>query len=179
MTDLPYPLIHRFFHSVHTSGVLQMDIMLGAPNGDASIHIIDCNRASIIYRFRESQVNPGYRGNWTNKQLVWDGPLKAVFKGAGGDLKIEKLEIGCEDFLDLVPRGKLPPTIDTSNRSLSPDTKRSPLLSQMGRSTSDDGRGQKSTSDINYMGIPHQLMSFLEVTPQPIPPSNSPFRSPK
>ena len=101
----------------------------------------------------------------TDYQLVWDGPLKAVFRNSGGELKIERLEIGCDVFTDLVPReDKLHATSNASNRSTSPDAKRSPLLSQMGRSTSDDGKALKS-SDINPMGVPDQLMSFLEVPP--------------
>ena len=99
----------------------------------------------------------------TDYQLVWDGPLKAVFRNSGGELKIERLEIGCDVFTDLVPReDKLHATSNASNRSNSPDAKRSPLLSQMGRSTSEDGKALKS-SDINPMGVPDQLMSFLEV----------------
>ena len=83
-------------------------------------------------------------------------------------MKIERLEIGCDDFADLVPRGdKLQPTSNISNRSTSPDAKRSPLLSQMGRTTSEDGKTLKS-SDINSMGVPDQLMSFLEAYPLPL-----------
>ena len=54
--DLPHLLIHRFFHSVHTSGVDQMDIILRTPNVEPGIQIIDCARASIVYRCKESQV---------------------------------------------------------------------------------------------------------------------------
>jgi hypothetical protein len=118
----------------------------------------------------------------TDYQLLWDGPLKAVFRSSGGDLKIERLEIGCDVFADLVPReDKLHTTSNASNRSTSPDAKRSPILSQMGRSTSqmgrstsDDGKALKS-SDINPMGVPDQLMSVLEV-PHTLSSSSNPFQ---
>jgi len=95
-----------------------------------------------------------------------------MFRGSGGDLKIERLEIGCDDFADLVPRGEQQQSASNmSNRSTSPGVKRSPLLSQMGRTTSDDGKTLKS-SDINPMGVPDQLMLFLEVTPSSCTSSN-------
>ena len=49
--ELPYSLIHHFFHTIHTSGVRQMNIILGGQQLDSSPHIVDCSGASILYRF--------------------------------------------------------------------------------------------------------------------------------
>lgn len=91
-------------------------------------------------------------------------------------MKVEKLEIVNDEFTELVPRKTAKQTLTPplSNRSTSPDAKRSPLernamLGQMG------GDGQSSSdqedriilpkSDINDIGLPKAMMSFLEVYP--------------
>jgi hypothetical protein len=47
--ELPYLLIHHFFHCIHTSGIRQMHIILGTPQPEVG-PLIDCPRASILYR---------------------------------------------------------------------------------------------------------------------------------
>jgi LIM-domain binding protein len=49
--ELPTSLIHHFFHTIHTSGVRQMHMMLGAPQAESGPHVIECPGASILYRF--------------------------------------------------------------------------------------------------------------------------------
>jgi hypothetical protein len=49
--ELPNSLLHHFFHTIHTSGVRQMQIILGAPQVDPSPSVVDCHGASILYRF--------------------------------------------------------------------------------------------------------------------------------
>lgn len=49
--ELPNTLIHHFFHSIHASGVRQMNMMLGAPQVESGPHIFECPGASILYRF--------------------------------------------------------------------------------------------------------------------------------
>jgi hypothetical protein len=96
------------------------------------------------------------------------------FKAAGQELKIEKLEIVTDDFTEFIPRvGKRTLTPPLSNRSTSPETRRSPMerpvLGQMAshiRGNSDQGEERSiplPRSDINEMGLPKNLMTFLEV----------------
>lgn len=62
--ELPSVLIHHFFHSVHTSGVRQMHIVLGDPEVDPRAHAIHCSHASIIYRLENgSQVMNSHSRN--------------------------------------------------------------------------------------------------------------------
>lgn len=49
--ELPNSLIHHFFHTIHTSGVRQMHMMLGAPQAESGPHVLECPGASILYRF--------------------------------------------------------------------------------------------------------------------------------
>jgi len=104
---------------------------------------------------------------------MWDGPVKAQFRAVGQELKIERLELVNDEFMEYVPRNvnKQTLTPPSSKRSTSPDTKRSPLdrgLHQMndrGRANTDEGEERITLpkSDINEMGLPTHLMSFLEV----------------
>jgi len=98
------------------------------------------------------------------------------FKPAGQDLKIERLEIVNDEFTELVPRKNAKQTLTPplSNRSTSPDAKRSPLERSSLAQMSGDGRGFSDhedrslslpRSDINEMGLPKAMMSFLEVDP--------------
>jgi hypothetical protein len=105
--------------------------------------------------------------------VVWDGSIRVQFKGAGNELKIERLEIVNDEYTEFVPRkiSKQTLTPPLSNRSTSPETKRSPMernmLSQMGdiRSGSDHGEIPLPRTDVNEMGVPTTLMRFLEVRP--------------
>ena len=103
---------------------------------------------------------------------MWDGPLKVLFKGDKGELKIEKLEIAKDEFTEFIPqnKAKLELTPPLSNRSTSPEAKRSPMdrtaLGQMAgdiRGGSDHGEERFPKSVINEMGLPVYLMRFLEV----------------
>ena len=102
--------------------------------------------------------------------MVWDGSLRVQFKAAGNELKIERLEIVNDEYTEFVPRKNPKQTLTPplSNRSTSPEAKRSPMernmLSQMGdvRSGSDHG-DISSRPDVNEMGVPNTLMRFLEV----------------
>jgi hypothetical protein len=51
MEELPYYLIYRFFYSIHSGGIQQMNMMLGAAQVESGPHIIECPGASILYRF--------------------------------------------------------------------------------------------------------------------------------
>jgi hypothetical protein len=105
--------------------------------------------------------------------VVWDGSLRVQFKAAGNELKIERLEIVNDEYTEFVPRkiAKQTLTPPLSNRSTSPETKRSPMernmLSQMGdvRGGSDHGEISLPRTDVNEMGVPTHLMRFLEVPP--------------
>ena len=88
-------------------------------------------------------------------------------------MKIEKLEIFKDDFTEFIPRlGKLTLTPPLSNRSMSPERKRSPertILGQMaGDVRGDSDQGEEISipppkTDLNEMGLPKDLMTFLEV----------------
>jgi hypothetical protein len=105
--------------------------------------------------------------------VVWDGSIRVQFKGAGNELKIERLEIVNDEYTEFVPRkiAKQTLTPPLSNRSTSPEAKRSPMernmLIQMGdiRSGSDHGEISLPTTYVNEMGVPTPLMRFLEVRP--------------
>lgn len=88
------------------------------------------------------------------------------------ELRIEKLEIVKDEFIELIPRktAELTLTPPLSNRSTSPDAKRSPMM--LGQMANDvrggsDQEEEKSIplpeSDINGIGVPTNIMSFLEV----------------
>lgn len=54
---MPYLLIPHFFLCIHTSGIRQMHVILGTPQPDAGPYLLNCQRASILYRFENgSQV---------------------------------------------------------------------------------------------------------------------------
>ena len=105
--------------------------------------------------------------------MVWDGSLKVQFKAAGNELKIERLEIVNDEYTEFFPLKSAKQTLTPplSNRSTSPEAKRSPMernmLSQMGdaRSGSDHGEISSPRTDVNEMGVPRLLMRFLEVRP--------------
>jgi hypothetical protein len=106
--------------------------------------------------------------------VLWEGSIRVQFKGAGPELKIERLEIVNDEYTEFVPRkiAKQQLTPPLSNRSTSPDAKRSPMerntLSQMSgeaRGSSDHGELSLPRTDINEMGVPALLMRFLEVFP--------------
>lgn len=115
-------------------------------------------------------------------KLIWDGPLRVQFKGSGQlnqELKIERLEIFKDDFSELVPRHSAKVALTTpplSNRSTSPEAKRSPaersVIGQVahGATGGSDRRDETSISlpdsDINDIGIPKEVMVFLEVLTQ-------------
>jgi hypothetical protein len=91
------------------------------------------------------------------------------------ELKIEKLEIVKDEFTEYIPlnAAKLTLTPPLSNRSTSPDAKRSPMeRTVLGRMANDvrGGSDQEEESafllpksDINEIGVPMNIMSFLEV----------------
>jgi hypothetical protein len=94
----------------------------------------------------------------------------------GTDLKIERLEIVKDEFSELVPRNSAKVALTTpplSNRSTSPEAKRSPAdRSVIGQVThgamggSDQGDETSiilPKSAINELGIPTEVMVFLEV----------------
>jgi len=57
--ELPSLLIHHFFHSIHTSGVQQMHLILGGRLRESPTHTLDCEKGSILYRLDNgSQVDP-------------------------------------------------------------------------------------------------------------------------
>jgi len=101
------------------------------------------------------------------------------FKASGQlsqDLKIERLEIVKDEFSELVPRGSAKAALTTpplSNRSTSPETKRSPaersVIGQVthgamgGSDQGDETSISLPKSDINDIGIPKEVMVFLEV----------------
>jgi len=106
---------------------------------------------------------------------MWDGPLKVLFKLDRQELRIEKLEIVKDEFVELIPRktAELTLTPPLSNRSTSPEARRSPMDRTMLSQMTNDVRGgsdqeeEKPTplpkSDINGIGVPMNIMSFLEV----------------
>jgi hypothetical protein len=92
------------------------------------------------------------------------------FKPAGQDLKIERLELVNDEFTEFIPKNaKQTVTPPLSNRSTSPETRRSPLeRSALGQSTNDVRGGSDEERlppdpDINDLGVPKILMTFLEV----------------
>lgn len=86
-------------------------------------------------------------------------------------MKILRLEIVNDEYKEFIPRNfaqdMLTPPL--SNRSTSPDAKRSPVeRNTLSRTKSEIGMGEdRSTSlprtDLNEMGVPTHLMRFLEV----------------
>jgi len=98
----------------------------------------------------------------------------------GQELKIENLVIQIDDFSECIMRKTMKQqlTPPLSNRSTSPDLKRSPMertVLGLGGGGSDHGEERSillRKSDINHEGIPDLLMSFLEVIP-PIPLKSS------
>src|ERR1700730_17793174 len=108
---------------------------------------------------------------------MWEGSIRVQFRGQGPEVKIERLEIVNDEYTEFVPRkiAKQQLTPPLSNRSTSPDAKRSPMernaLSQMSgevRGGSDHGEISLPETDINEMGVPAHLMRFLEVPPYSI-----------
>jgi hypothetical protein len=107
--------------------------------------------------------------------VVWDGSIKAIFKASLGDLKIERLEIVNDDVTEFLPRKAAKQTLTTpplSNRSTSPEMRRSPLertvLSQMSgdRAGSDPGEERSAPLPkpvVTDMGVTNQVMRYLEV----------------
>jgi hypothetical protein len=92
----------------------------------------------------------------------------------GTELKIERLEIVKDEFSELVPRNSAKVALTTpplSNRSTSPEAKRSPAdRSVIGQVThgamGGSDRGDETTilmPKINELGIPKEVMVFLEV----------------
>jgi LIM-domain binding protein len=126
-----------------------MNIILGAPQADPAPQVVECPGASILWR-------------WDNgAQVIWDGSIKAIFRAAsdGSVLKIARLEIVNDEFTEFIPRGvaqMLTPPL--SNRSTSPDVKRSPPMDRL----NDHGDALPRT-DLHEMGVPKTLMRFLEV----------------
>jgi hypothetical protein len=109
-------------------------------------------------------------------KVIWDGSIKAIFKAANRDLKIERLEIVSDEHTELLPRkvAKQTLTPPLSNRSTSPETKRSPMertgLNQMnndGRIVISDQSEERSAplpeSVVNDMGVTEHIMRYLEV----------------
>jgi LIM-domain binding protein len=99
-------------------------------------------------------------------KLVWDGPIKALFRSFNQDLKIERLEIVNDEFTEFLSRRLLTSTLN--RQPISSGAKRSQLvdLNHTGdRGNTDHGDAKISLpeSDINEMGLPTYLMSFLEV----------------
>ena len=94
MKELPNSLIHHFFHTIHTSGVRQMHIMLGAPQNDPSPHVVECQGASILYRFEngpqvikyDTSLIPGHLG-WFNKSNLQRDFRRHAQDHAIGDYK--------------------------------------------------------------------------------------------
>lgn len=89
-------------------------------------------------------------------------------------MKIERLELVNDEFTEFIPKNaKQTVTPPLSNRSTSPETKRSPLeRSALGQVINDargghdqgDERGMLPTDpEINELGVPKPLMTFLEV----------------
>jgi LIM-domain binding protein len=96
------------------------------------------------------------------------------FKPVGQELKIERLELVNNEFTEYIPKNaKQTATPPLSNRSTSPETKRSPLeRSALGqvpndiRGGFDQGEERMITPpdpEINDLGVPKILMTFLEV----------------
>lgn len=109
--------------------------------------------------------------------MIWDGSIRAVFKGERGELKIELLEIVSDEFTEFLPRkvAKQTLTPPLSHRSTSPDIRRSPpertVLSQMsGDVRGNSGHGEERSaplpkSVVNHLGVPDHVMIYLEVHP--------------
>ena len=107
--------------------------------------------------------------------MIWDGSIKAIFKGAQGDLKIERLEIVNADFTEFLPRKAAKQTLTPplSNRSTSPETRRSPMehtvLSQMsgdvrvGSDHVEERSAPLPPSVVTTMGVTNGVMRYLEV----------------
>lgn len=93
----------------------------------------------------------------------------------GPELKIEKLEIVKDEFIEFIPRktAELTLTPPLSNRSTSPEANRSPMERIVHGQMTNDIRGGSDReeerslplpkSDINEIGVPMNIMSFLEV----------------
>jgi hypothetical protein len=87
----------------------------------------------------------------------------------GTELKIERLEIVKDEYSELVPRNSAKVSLTTpplSNRSTSPEAKRSPAdRSVIGQVTHGAMGGSDGGDDsaINGIGLPREVMCFLEV----------------
>ena len=97
--------------------------------------------------------------------MLWDCLIRSVFRSINQDLKIDRLEIVNDDFTEFVPRK----VFNQALTPASPELKRSPRggIYQIGTSGQADERISLPKSDINDMGLPKHVMTFLEVlTPQ-------------
>ena len=97
-----------------------------------------------------------------------------LFKVDRQEWRIEKLEIVKDEFIEFIPRktAELTLTPPLSNRSTSPEAKRSPMERTVLGQMANDVRGGSDQeersiplpeSDINEIGVPTNIMSFLEV----------------
>lgn len=111
--------------------------------------------------------------NFTDGKVIWDGSVKAIFKRVPeGTLKIVRLEMSNDEFTEFIPRHVAQQilTPPLSNRSTSPDARRSPAERNqtLNRTKSDIGIGDERSlplpkTTLNEMGVPTHLMRFLEV----------------
>lgn len=118
-SELPTPVIPRYLHTVHLSGVAAHSMSLGQPREwsvDQLSKVPDppsvkgCslgspnNRTTHFIQVDRARMDIEYETGWT---VVQKGIIRAAFMPIGGVLKLQFLDFVIQDHYSLVPRSKI------------------------------------------------------------------------